>query len=89
MKIFDNGYIYGFFIFYLQKTLVRYDFEFWVWLVDWRMGENGYVVCKRKLVCLYVCYKLLRIFVFYCMVIQRKILILSMIYCVCIGIYFW
>lgn len=48
MKIFDNGHINGFFILHLQKMLARYDFEFWAWPVDWRMGENGYVVCKHR-----------------------------------------
>lgn len=89
MKIFDNGDIYGFFILHLQKTLARYDFEFWAWPVDWRMGENGYVVCKRKLVCLYACHKSLRILVSYCMAIQRKTLTLNMTYCACTGIYSW
>lgn len=89
MKIFDNGHIYGFFILHLQKTLARYDFEFWAWPVDWRMGENGYVVFKRNLVCLYACHKSLRILVSYCMAIQRKTLTLNMTYCACTGIYSW
>lgn len=89
MKIFDNGHIYGFFILHLQKTLARYDFEFWAWPVDWRMGENGYVVFKRNLVCLYACHKSLRILVSYCMAIQRKTLTLNMTYCECTGIYSW
>lgn len=80
MKIFDNGHINGFFILHLQKMLARYDFEFCAWPVDWRMGENGYVVCKRKLVCLYACHKSLRIFVSYCMAMQRKTLTLNMTY---------
>lgn len=89
MKIFYIGHIYGFFILHLQKMLARYDFEFWAWPVDWRMGENGYVVCKRKLVCLYACHKSLRILVSYCMAIQRKTLTLNMTYCACTGIYSW
>lgn len=90
MKIFDNGHINGFFILHLQKMLARYDFEFWAWPVDWRMGENGYVVCKRKkLVCLYACHKSLRILVSYCMAIQRKTITLNMTYCACTGIYSW
>ncbi|XP_056011672.1 phosphatidylserine lipase ABHD16A-like [Ostrea edulis] len=26
-----------------KRMLARYDFEFWAWPVDWRMGENGEV----------------------------------------------
>lgn len=73
--------------------LARYDFEFRAWPVDWRMGENGYVVCKRKLVCLSPCHKSLRKLISYCMrntiCHQRETCTLDITNCACTCIYPW